>query len=384
MGILRQADWLKGDPRRYLQDDVSFKSRMATEELGRDTSRADLLDKAQSLEEKKYDFRTKKQDAPLRDEQRAASIAKARSEGYRFDEDTEARRELDAISRMEMGMRTNNAEMFDGGLAELDEEAQGIFAELPVEDRGKVLGVMRDYATNNLEMARQGVIIGQKGAQERSVARTQGEQARMKQTERLQYDAEQQDLNRAQQGYGQRLGAGVPGAIAEKAIDDPAAGAAYNKQYIEAGIGAMQRRGQVSGRDMAAAWDKSVADGMAATASTMVTEYSGPGVVNIDSLEEWANVPGWANMRAVANKLVKPPSNATGSDVHDYLTANYLLLDRDQGFIRMPTNAEGERLGTLTARDLLAEARETGRDIKEVMDVYKRYISQEYRVEWKY
>jgi hypothetical protein len=151
-------------------------------------------------------------------------------------------------------------------------------------------------------------------------------------------------------------------------------------------MGKMDRSGRPTPQtveQLNAAYDASVATGMKATRSSMLTEYNavGVGIIDIDDEEAIEKIPGQASMRTMANNWAKT-MKASGSDIHDGLMGQYLLVNANIGFIQMPNNALGFPVGTRTAVQLMQEARDTGEDIATIVRRHAKRIKHTTGITW--
>jgi hypothetical protein len=359
-------------------------SRMRTEESDRTTSRLAQLESLQGIRDKEYTHTKDKRGEGQRAAGREQAIAEARAAQIKAEQDAAARQDLDSVSRLETAYRTGNQPMYDATLESMSPGTKEALQGVPIERLPEMLDGMRRIATDNLEQLRKYGQTDREYGGKRSVARTQGQEGRATaQQTSMNQRVTQQEAD-ANANYRAEVGAGAPGMIARRGHDDPAQAKEMEDEYIASSIGAINRKGTSSTTqaEMNKAYDRAVSTGLAATAETMVSEYSGHGLPDIDNLEEWAEIPGWGAMRGVANKRAK--MNKSGSDIHDYLSSQFILVDKDRGFIRMPVDADGELVGKLTARSLLQEARDTGQPIEDVVRTYERYIQLKHPdVDWR-
>lgn len=362
-------------------------SNMATADAGRESSRLDQLETLQKLRTGDATHSDYMKNAELRDEKRAAGILQTRNAGLQAQQDSEARQEVDSVSRLRMAHNTNNEAMWNATLDEMDPGTRAALEGIPMEQVPSILEQMNQVATQNLDQLRKRDIIGAEGRAKEGVAAATGRQARMTgQQHDMNTRVTQQEAD-ANANKRANVAAGAPGMIANQALDDPEAAKAKEDAYIEASVGALNRKGMGTPKtrqEINAAYDKSVTSGMEATAASMITEYTNSGVdiSDIGDAEDLSAVPGWAAMRTSANKWVK--LGASGSDVHDLLVGRYLLVDKDKGFIEMPMNAIGEAVGDKTALDLMKEARDTGEDIDTIVRRHARRVKHTHGITWKH
>jgi hypothetical protein len=348
---------------------------MATQEADRASKKLSQLETLQKIRGTEEKFQGEK---ALREEQRAAEVLKAKNLGVRAAQDSQARAEVDSVSRLDMAYSTNNQALWDATIDGMSPGTREALEGVPAAQIPQMLKQMRQVAVRNLEQLRARDLEANKqqqmGARESATSRQDFQQKKVL-----------QEAEHTQRGYEARLGAGVPGMIENMKPEDPEAADQYGRDYIESAITKNENTGisRTSQRDLNEAYDRSVKAGMEATASSIIAEYQANGVeiadVDADSI---ADMPGWGAMRTEANKWAK--LGASGSDIHDGLMANYILIDEDKGFVPMPKNTRGERVGTKTALDLLKEARDTGEDINEVVRRYGRRIEHTTGIVWNH
>lgn len=371
-----------GAAREYDRQDA-HQSKMQTEEQARTTSRLDQLETLQGMRDKEYAHTKDKRGEGQRAAGREQAVAEARAATQKAEMEAAARKDLDDASRLENAYRTGNQPMFDSIMETMSPGTKQSLQGVPLDRLPEVLDGMRKIATENLEQTRSYGQTDREYAGKRSVVGAQGREARAtgRQTDAAALERQESaDLNANARARMQSTG----GMIDQVSHEDPEKAAEMRDRYIEADIGSLNRKGTTSHTqlELNTAYDKAVATGLTATAETMISEYSGPGLVDLDSMEDYADIAGFATMRTVANKRAK--MNKSGSDIHDYLTGQFILVDKDRGFIRMPVDADGELVGKLTARSLLQEARDTGQPIEDVIRTYERYIQLKHPdIDWK-
>ena len=369
-----------GDQR---QRRATHESNLATAESGRTTAKLSQLQKLQELRSGEAKSKEYGANTQLREEERDAKIAAQKNVQLQAQQDTQARTDYDLVSRLGQAYSSNNQEMWEATLASMPPGTKEALDKVPLAQIPKMLEDMRKVAIQNLDHVRETGVIGAKGKAQEGVAAESGRQARMTGQQSQSASLAQSEMEQENANYRARIGGGVPGAIAEGAIDDPANAEKDRQRYVDAGIGALDRKGMGTPKtqqEVNAAYDTSVSTGMKMTATSMVTEYnSGTDVERIDP-DDLEKIAGWREMTTQANTWVK--RGASGSDVHDGLTGQFVLIDEDKGFIRMPQNARGEPVGDRTATQLLKEARDTGESIETIVRRHARYVKHTTGTTW--
>lgn len=342
------------------------------------TAQLDQLQKMQELDAGKAKAEVFKRDRPVREEERATKIMEARRQRTQAKQDIEARSELDAVSRLEMAYKTNNQTMYDATIAEMGPDAQQLMDGLKPEEVPMMIKLMRNQATRNLEQSRALDQIGAKGRAAGGVERIKGQETRATQREGQTFAGTQGAADRASAERIAETRGGLHGAIGRKEGYDPGGAREDRDAYIGAGIRAEGLKGQrvPTQAELNKEVDRAVSTGMTSSMQSLVTTYSGHGLPSIKEVEKWQRVPGWAAMTSKANQLVRD-KGFSGSDVHDYMTQNFIMINKEQGFVRMPTDdgtVNGNPVGERNAEDLLREARITGDSLEEVVRKYGIYI----------
>lgn len=386
----QEADYFSVGGRRRRNE--GFDSDMATAELGRKESEANLLQKAQALIEKQYDYAEKRKRRPVRDAKAAAAETGFGNIQLRYEQDTDQRKVLEATQTVQQALQTNDPALWDQALESMgnaNPAYKQILEQTPPELRRDKLGELMQQNATTLETQQAGIKQFQMGEQQRD---TNFEQAQVRLAMAQNQNTSAEAMNAARIASNEKLaaqyGPGMPGLISRIDQYDPALARELEQKLVESSI--EKNRVIASATNdikQKEAWSKTLKQAMDSVRSSILSTYSGSswfgsGLERLAKDEAIDQVPGMGAMKTRGTQLVEE-GGFTANEVHDYLTKRYIMVNKTKGFIPMPESPNGSLVGPATADMLIQKARDdNGMTLEEVVDDYAKFLKAQYDYSW--
>jgi hypothetical protein len=116
-------------------------------------------------------------------------------------------------------------------------------------------------------------------------------------------------------------------------------------------------------------------------ASAAVSNYSNiSGLREIDSIEDMNDIAGGPELLRVGTSLAR--QGWAGSDIATHLSAKYIILNKNQGFIPMPDFTNVPIKYQRDATELVAMARQRDVPLNEVANEYAEQLRTHFQVIW--
>ena len=419
MGILRQSDWLAGSANSQVRTGETHRSNLATAEIGRNNTQMDIETKLEQLEQDKFknkEYQNTRQ-SRAREAQAQATTQKSEYEAVAAD-NAEAAEKLFRIAQRGLQAEDTDDPNFWDGTIELLGEVDPIYANqlksAAPDERRKVAERILEANSQNITRyaaAQQQVMKGQQAqalaAQQGGIASDQSAQdadeaaalqnsaandavtlenhKAANELERLRTTIASAESIAEQKRWNDldiaSLGAGDLGVLNKIYEVDRSMAFEYAQKLLDARISKDRNKNALTAKqaadleaDKIKQQDDWAREGMKAGMTGFMMRLSGEhGLPSIADAKEWTDVDGYIEMRTAVVTALKKGDIKGANGVQTWVNANYLVIDKDQGFIRMPWR-NGERYGPLSANDIHYTAQQSGRDVEEVMEEYKKFL----------
>lgn len=357
-------------------DQRKVESDLATAQVNRDLQQATLFEKLVDIDEKKYDLKEKK--SPLqrgkREAEAESATKKAERDGYVYASDADSRAAMDAFQKAQMAQETNNPEAWEAALMDM-ERAHPVYAQQlrkagSQQERIELLEAMGKGFQRNYDLAQKAAVLGikheqamellgQKHANNLEVQREKFTALRGMAADKFRYDT---DLSASERSFKreQAIRAHEMGNMlqewAERTGNWEEANAMM-EAYMKANIEKARRTGTGSSQPKYANPDRT--SGLAMKALRVADpEAAYAGKENlVRFIGQQASVAGM-----------------TEGEIVDRALARFAYDESEDVMVEMPTDGKGNIVGKYEATDLARMARQSGKDLKEVLTNYRNFL----------